>query len=112
MRSSAAQWRHKSIAESGTGRCAPSYNCWMAEVSPDFRSELERSFRAAADAVIAAESWPETQRRMGGGTYPLIVAMGRIAEGRSEEEIRSELKIRQMMGTLVAAGMAEFHPGE
>lgn len=73
---------------------------------------MDRRFRDAADAVIAAESWPKTQRCMLIGTYPLIVAMGRITEGWSEEEIRKELNIRLGLGNLANAGLAEFHPGE
>lgn len=83
----------------------------MADVSPKFKAELERGFSTAADAVIAAESWPKTQSHMIGGTYPYLIAAGRIAEGWSEEEIRNELNLRLTIGKLLDAGGAEFQPG-
>lgn len=83
----------------------------MADVSSEFKSELERRLREAVDVVIAAKSWPETRRLMVARTYPLTVALQRIEEGWSEKDIRNQLHIMLNLGRMVEVGIAGFQPG-
>jgi hypothetical protein len=64
-------------------------------VSDEYVAELRAGFLAEAEWVRSASDWPETQRRMVMGTYPYLVALGRVDERWSREQISRELEIRR-----------------
>jgi hypothetical protein len=78
-------------------------------ITDEYVAELQARFLAAAELVKDAPGWPETQRRMNSGTYAYIVAMGRVNEGWSREQITAELVTIRLVGNLPGAG---FQAGE
>ena len=66
----------------------------------NYAEELKARFLEAAEQVRNAPDWPQTQKLMVTGTYPLMIAMKRIDEGWSREEIATELEARSVMGAL------------
>lgn len=69
-------------------------------VTDSFVDDLKAEWRREAERVKTAPSWPETQKAMFAGTYAFQVALGRVDEGWSREEIKSELGIRTIFGAL------------
>ena len=69
-------------------------------VTDNYVAELEAGFLAEAKHVKAAADWAETQKRTVTGTYPYLVALGRVKEGWSREDIDRELGIRTVFGKL------------
>ena len=63
-------------------------------VTDEFIAELDAGFDQAAELVRRAPNWPETQKLMLTGTYPYKVALDRVQQGWSREEIETELGIR------------------
>jgi hypothetical protein len=78
-------------------------------VTDEYVARLDASFLAAAEWVRSAPDWPETQRRMQGGTYTYIVAMQRVEMEWSATQIENELSIRLTFGNMPGA---KFIPGE
>jgi len=69
-------------------------------VTDQYVAELQAGFLAEAERVKAAHDWPETQRRMIGGTYPYLAATRRVNEGWARDEIANELAIRLNLGKM------------
>lgn len=63
-------------------------------------AQLNADFHAAAERVKSAPNWPETQKRIVFGTQALLVALNRVEEGWTREEIQTELGIRTGFGNL------------
>ena len=69
-------------------------------ISDEYVADLEAGFRANAEAVRAADTWDETQKRMITGTYPHLVAISRVKEGWSRDYIDKELGLRTSFGKI------------
>jgi hypothetical protein len=69
-------------------------------VTGEYVAKLWAGFLAEAERVKAAADWAETQRRMVAGTYPYLVAIGRVDEGWPQEETARELAVRITTGRL------------
>ena len=69
-------------------------------VTDDYVAELEAGFLEQAGRVKTALDWDQTQRQIVTGTYPYLVALGRVKEGWTHEEIERELRIRTFFGEL------------
>lgn len=69
-------------------------------ITDSYVAELEAGFLTQAAHVKAAPDWAETQRRIVTGTYPYLVALGRVKEGWTQEEIDRELRIRTAFGEM------------
>jgi hypothetical protein len=69
-------------------------------VTDEYVDELRAGFLAQAERVKAAPDWPETQKRMNTGTYPYLLAQGRVDQGWTRDEITRELEVRTMFGEL------------
>ena len=67
----------------------PRHESVTDEYVADFR---KGGFLAEAERVEVAPDWPETQKRMVAGTYPYLVAQGRVDQGwtraRSPKSLR------------------------
>jgi hypothetical protein len=69
-------------------------------VTDEFIAELKSGFEREAGRVKAAPNWPETQKRIVTGTNAYQVALGRVDEGWTREEIEDELGIRTGFGKM------------
>jgi hypothetical protein len=69
-------------------------------VTDDYVAELESGFLAEAERVKAAPDWAETQKRIVTGTHAYLVALGRVKEGWSREDIDRELGVRSFFGKI------------
>jgi hypothetical protein len=69
-------------------------------VTDEYVAELKAKFYDEAERVKTAPDWPETQKRIVTGTHPYLVAMGRVDQGWSREEIATELGIRAGFGKI------------
>jgi hypothetical protein len=69
-------------------------------VTDEYVDELRVGFLAQVERVKAAPDWPETQKRMNTGTYPYLVAQGRVDQGWTRDEIARELAVRIVTGRL------------
>jgi hypothetical protein len=77
-------------------------------VTDEYVSGLRAGFLARAEWVKAALDWPETQRRMVAGTYPYLIAQGRVDQVWTREQIETELAVRttaaRLTGTIDVIG--------
>jgi hypothetical protein len=69
-------------------------------VTDDYIAELEARFSEAAQEAKDAPDWHQNQKLMGAKTYPLTIAMQRVKEGWTRQEIEDELKVRSVFGDL------------
>jgi hypothetical protein len=69
-------------------------------ITDEFIGELDDGFNREAERVRRAPTWPETQKRIVTGTHAYLVALGRVEEGWSREQIENELSIRTTFGKL------------
>lgn len=67
-------------------------------VTDEFIADLQAGFLAEAERVKAAPTWDETQKRMVAGTYPYTVALNRVKEGWTQDQIKQELALRAVLG--------------
>lgn len=63
-------------------------------VTDDYIAELKAGFESRADRVRTAPDWPETQKRMITGTYPYKIALERVNDGWTRQDIQNELGAR------------------
>ena len=61
-------------------------------ITGEYLAELEAGFLEKAKLVKAAPDWAETQRLMVTGTYPYVLALRRVEEGWSHDQIACELE--------------------
>jgi hypothetical protein len=62
-------------------------------ITDKFVAKLRAGFLAGAEQVKATPDWPTAQKRMTTITYPYLVAIGRVNDGWTIEEITVELAL-------------------
>jgi ribosome-binding protein aMBF1 (putative translation factor) len=67
-------------------------------VTNEYVAELKAKYNDEVERVKIASDWPETQKRTVTGTHPYLVALDRVDQGWSREEIATELGIRTGFG--------------
>ena len=86
--------------ECGLAGCYPWFMPRDESVTDDYLADLRTRFLAEAERVKATPDWDETRKRMVTWTYPYLVAIGRVDEGWTQEEIARELAVRITTGRL------------
>jgi hypothetical protein len=69
-------------------------------VTDEYLAELQAGFPAEAQRAKSEPDWTETEKRMVTGNYSYLVAITRVEEGWTRDEIARELEARRVFGQL------------
>ena len=75
-------------------------------VADEFIADLRKGAESEAERIKAAKgapNWAQAQQRMGGGTRPYEMALNRVEEGWTREDIERELRNTRFLSERVTS---------